>query len=164
MHSKMIYENSNEQEVPFCPQDLDDCYLKTYGSFPLPHRTKISANFTANRLITREKRLELLQKNCVRTEMDDGEITKTIEELSTCLQSGSGGLDLTFDQESILLGIATLFTKYEASYEVECTKNELFRAAGCDNPTGGQRKRLEDALENMANDRFPIYWVERDKK
>jgi hypothetical protein len=154
MNSTTIYEDYT---------DLSDDYFGKHNWNPLPHRARIPANFTANHLITREKKVELLQKNHVVTQGTDVEITKTIEELSTCLESGSGGLDLTFDQESILLGIATLFTKYEAILEVECTKNELFAAAGCDNPSGGQRKRLEEALVKMADDRFPIYWVERDK-
>jgi len=147
-------------EVEFSPNN----YQGEKFNCPFPHKTKISANFTANYLIGREHKQLLLKKNMVRTDSDDVGIESTIADLTTFFNDGGEGIDLTFEEACMLHAIAKIFTKYDYPNEIECSKGQIFEAMGCGgNLSGHQRQRLRKVLENLADKKFPIYWSEKDR-
>ena len=127
-------------------------------NLPEPHRTKVSANYTANKLMGRNQIFKHLEKK-----VDYYQQEKIRDEAKAFLNNGGEGIDLTFDEACMIFGIARIFTKYDYPNNVEFPKKELYRALNYDNNLSGwQRQRIKRTLEHLAEKRVPIYWTERD--
>lgn len=123
------------------------------------HRTKVSANFTANKLMGRNQIFEHLEKNLV----DYNQQEKIKNEAEAFLNNGGEGIDLTFDEACLIYGITNIFTKLDYPEFIEFPRKELYRALNYDNNLSGwQRQRIKRTLENLSEKRFPIYWNEED--
>lgn len=126
-------------------------------SLPEPQRTRISANFTANKLMGRKEALHFFEIDRIYPHQDSTINTK--EELAAFLNKGGEGIDLTFEEACMIYGIANIFTEYDYPDYVECTEKQLIKAMRYDkNLSGWQRQRFRGMLEDLSKKRFPIYW------
>lgn len=148
---------SNEPDIEL---NIDEKEL--LKSTPEHQKTRISANFTANKLMGRKEALHFFEIDRIYPHQNSKINTK--EELAAFLNKGGEGIDLTFEEACMIYGIANIFTEYDYPDYVECTEKQLNKAMRCDkNLSGWQRKRLRGTLEGLSNKRFPIYWTDRDE-
>jgi len=128
---------------------------------PRSRRTKFSAFYTENRILGREEAEKCLQADRIGDPWHKNKGAN--EEIEVFLNKGGQGMDLTFDEEHLIHGIASIFTMYdyETNY-IECTERGLMKAMRCEkNLSGWKRQDYRRALESLSNKKFPIYWTER---
>jgi len=123
-------------------------------------KTKIPASYTANRLMGR-KEIERYLENDRIDPCKNERVQK--EEIALFLNNGGEGIDLSFEEECLIYGIANLFSNNDYPEYIECTEKELFKALKNNKkPCGWERQKRRKMLENLSNKRFPIYWSEEE--
>lgn len=158
-----IKENIRDDEAqtmsnkPYIDLNIDD--RKILKNPSEPHKTKVSANLTTNKLMGRKQALQYLKNDRI----DPYGSNKIKEEVVAFLNNGGEGIDLTFEETCMIYGIANIFTKFDYPDYVECSERELYKAMKYDkNLSGWQRQRLRKIVEDLSNKKFPIYWTEGD--